>query len=90
MTPFYLKGMINPSLNTRFSGGPKGIDGLPSGHPNLNNSHPGLLKDFPRGMLIIEMLSASFRTKEVEDETAKDVKWYQNAFDISPTKGSRG
>jgi hypothetical protein len=61
-------------LNTRFPGGLKGVDGLPSGHPNLNDSHPGLLKDFPKGILIIEMLPASLRPKEVEDKTAKDVK----------------
>jgi hypothetical protein len=33
-----------------------------------------LLKDFPRGILVIEMLPASLRPKEVEDEIAKDVK----------------
>ncbi len=70
MTPFRPKGLINPSLNTRFSGELKGVDGLPSGHPNLNGSHPGLLKDFPRGIL-----PASLRPKEVEDEATKDVKW---------------
>jgi hypothetical protein len=68
------KGLINPSLNTRVSGGSKRIDDLPSGHPNLNDSHPGLLKDFPRGILIIAMLSASLRPKAVEDEATKDVK----------------
>jgi hypothetical protein len=46
-------------MNTRFWGGPKGVDGLPSGHLNLNGSHPSLLKDFLRGILVIEMLSAS-------------------------------
>jgi hypothetical protein len=61
-------------LNTRFPGGLKGVDGLPSGHPNLNGSHLGLLKDFARGILVIEMLPASLRQKEVEDEVAKDVK----------------
>jgi hypothetical protein len=71
--------MINPSLNTRFPGGPKGVDGLPSGHPNLNGSHPSLLKDFPRGILVIEMLPTSFRPKEVEDEVVKDVK---RLFDV--------
>jgi hypothetical protein len=55
-------------------GGPKGIDGLPSGHPNFNGSHPGLLKDFPKGTLVIEMLLAFLQLKEVEDEAAKDVK----------------
>jgi hypothetical protein len=61
-------------MNTRFLGGSKGVDGLSSGHPNLNGSHPSLLKDFPRGILIIEMLLASLRPKEVEDEVVKDVK----------------
>jgi len=75
VTPFCPKGLINPSLNTRFLGGSKGVDGLPSGHPNLNGSHPGLLKDFPRRILVIEMLAASLRPKEVEDEVTKNVKW---------------
>jgi len=79
VTPFYPKGLINPSLNTRFSGGPKGIDGLPSGHPNLDSSHLGLLKDFRRGILVIEMLLAFLRPKEVEDEVMKDVK---QLFDV--------
>jgi hypothetical protein len=78
VTPFCLKGLINPSLNTRFPGGPKGVDGLPSGHPNLNGSHLGLLKDFPRGILVIEMLLASLQPKEVKDEVAKDVKPLSN------------
>jgi hypothetical protein len=65
-------------LNIRFTGGPKGVDGLPSGHPNLNGSHLGLLKDFPRGILVIEVLPASFRPKEVKDEIAKDVKRLSN------------
>jgi hypothetical protein len=33
-----------------------------------------LLKDFPRGVLVIKMLPASLRPKEVEDKTTKDVK----------------
>jgi hypothetical protein len=78
VTPFCPKGLINPSLNTRFIGGPKGVDGLPSGHPNLNCRHPSLLKDFSKGILLIEMLPASLRPKEVKDETAKDVKRLSN------------
>jgi hypothetical protein len=70
--------LINTSLNVRFSGGPKGVDRLPNGHPNLNNSNLGLLKDFPRGILVIEMLLASLRLKEVEDEIVKDVKRLSN------------
>ncbi len=74
MTPFRCKGLIHPSLNARFPGGLKGVDGLPSCRLNFNGSHAGLLKDFPAGILIIEMPPASLRPKEVEDETAKDIK----------------
>jgi hypothetical protein len=66
-------------LNTRVPGGPKGINGLPSGHSNLNGSNPGLLKDFPRGILVIKMLLAYLHSKEIEDKTAKDVK---RLFDV--------
>jgi hypothetical protein len=78
VTSFCPKGLINPSLNTSFPSGSKGVDGLSSGYPNLNGSHPGLLRDFPKGILIIEMLLASLRPKEVEDEVAKDVKRLSN------------
>jgi hypothetical protein len=33
-----------------------------------------LLKDFPRGILVIKMLPASLRPEEVDDKTTKDVK----------------
>jgi hypothetical protein len=66
-------------LNTRVYGGPKGINGFPSGHPNLDGSHLGLLKDFLRGILIIEMLPASLRPKEVQNKVTKDGK---RLFDI--------
>jgi hypothetical protein len=38
-----------------------------------------LLKDFPRGILVIEMLPASLRSEEVEDEAVEDVK---QLFDV--------
>jgi hypothetical protein len=79
VTPFRPKGLINPSLNIRFLGGLKGVDGLPSGYPNLNGSHPGSLKDFPKEILVIEMLLTYLRPKEVEDEAVKDVK---RLFDV--------
>jgi hypothetical protein len=41
------------------------------------------LKDFPRGILVIEMLPASLRPKEVEDEAAKDVKWLSDVGEAS-------
>jgi hypothetical protein len=61
-------------LNTRVQGGQKGINGLPSDHSNLNSSNPGLVKDFPREILVIKMLLASLRPKEVEDKITKDVQ----------------
>jgi hypothetical protein len=66
-------------LNTRVLGGPKEINGLPSGHFNLNGSNPSLLKDFPRGILVIKMFTTSLCPKEVEDKIAKDVKRF---FDV--------
>jgi hypothetical protein len=42
MAPFRLKGLIDPIMNTRLMGGLEGVDGSPSGHPNLNNGHPSL------------------------------------------------
>jgi hypothetical protein len=74
MTPFRPEGLINPSLNIRFSGGSKRLDGLNDGH---------LLKDFPRGILIIEMLLASLQPKEVEYEATKNVKriYFSTSFD---------
>jgi hypothetical protein len=41
------------------------------------------LKDFPRGILVIKMFPASLRPKEVEDETAKDVKRLSNVGEAS-------
>ncbi len=83
MAPFRLKGLIKRSLNTRVSGGPKRINGLLSGHSNLNDSNLGLLKDFPRGILVIKMLPASLRPEEVEDKTTKDVKWLSDIGEAS-------
>jgi hypothetical protein len=45
-TPFHPKGLIHSNLNARFPGGPKGVDGFPSGHLNLDDGHPCLLKSF--------------------------------------------
>ncbi len=53
------------------------------GHSNLNGSNPGLLKDFPRGILVIKMLLASLCPKKVEDKTAKDVKWLSDVGEAS-------
>jgi hypothetical protein len=75
VTPFSPKGLLNPISNTKFSGGPEGVDGLPSGHPNLNDSHPSLLWDFPRGILVVEVLLPPLRPQKVENEVAENVKW---------------
>ncbi len=85
MAPFRPKGLLNPILNTRVPGGPKGIKGLPSGHSNLNDSNPGLLKDFPRGILVIKMLPAPQCPKKIKDKTAKDVKRLSDVGDIVMT-----
>jgi hypothetical protein len=72
MTPFGPKGLINSNLSARLPGGPEEVDGFPSGHPD--GGHPGLLKSVPKGVLIVKVLSASFRPKKIEDEATKDVE----------------
>jgi hypothetical protein len=79
MTPFSLEGLINPNLNTRFLSGPERVDGLPSGHPNLDGGHPGLLKNILRGVLVVKVLAAPLRPKEVQNEAMKDV---ERLFDV--------
>jgi len=74
MTSFRPKGLINSNLSARLPGGPEGVDGFPSGHPDLNGDHLGLLKSVPKGVLIVKVLSASFRPKKIEDATTKDVE----------------
>ncbi len=71
MTPLCPKGLTNPNLNDRLSGGPEGIDGFPSGHPNLND----VLKNVFKEVLIVKVVPATFRPEKVEDETFEDVKW---------------
>jgi hypothetical protein len=78
MTPFRPKGLSNPILNARFPGGLEQVDGLPSGHPNLDGGHQGLLKNFPSGVLVIEMLPAPLGPEEVENEAVKNVKRLSN------------
>jgi len=70
VTPLCLKGLIDPNLNVRFSSGPEGVDGFPSGHPDFD----GVLKNIFKGVLIVKVLPASFRLEEVEDEAFEDVK----------------
>jgi hypothetical protein len=72
MTPLCLKGLIDLNLDTMLSGGLEGVDGFPSGHPNLDGGHPGLMENVSR-VLVVKMLPASFGPKEVENKTSKDV-----------------
>jgi len=73
MTPLCPKGLIDPILNTRLSGGLEGVDGFPSGHPDLDDGRLGLLKNVPGGVLVIKVLPASFRPKKVDNETSENV-----------------
>jgi hypothetical protein len=89
MTPLCPKGLIDPILNTRLSGGLEGVDGFPSGHPDLDGGRLGLLKNVPGGVLVtlrlgllknvpggvlvIKVLPASFRPKKVDNETSENV-----------------
>jgi hypothetical protein len=74
VTPFCPKSLINSNLSARLPSGPEGVDGFPSGHLDLDGAHPGLLKSVPKGVLIVKVLSASFRPKKIEDEATKDVE----------------
>jgi hypothetical protein len=69
MTPLHLKGLIDPNLHTRLPGGPEGVDGFPSGHPDLDGGHPSLLENIFRGVLVVKVLPAPFGPKRVDDET---------------------
>jgi hypothetical protein len=73
MAPFHPKGLIDPILNPRLTGGLEGVDGLPGGHPNLNGGHPSLLENIAGGVLGVKVHPTSFRPKEVENETSKNV-----------------
>jgi len=75
MTPLCPKGMIDPILNTRLPGGPEGVDGFPSGHPDLDNGHLSLLKNILGRVLVIKTFPTSFELEKVENETSKNVKW---------------
>ncbi len=68
------KVLPNDNLSARFLSGPEGVDGFPSGHPNIDGGHPSLLKRVPKGVLIVKVLSASFKPKKIEDEATKDVE----------------
>jgi hypothetical protein len=59
MTSFHPKGRIDTILNTRLSGVPKGVDGFPGGHSNLDDGQPSpLQEEFER-----QSASYIFRTK---------------------------
>jgi hypothetical protein len=75
---FRPKGLIDSIINTRPTSGFEGIDGFPSGHPNLNIGHPGLMENIVGGVMNVKMHPTSFRPKEVEDEAPKNVKRLSN------------
>jgi hypothetical protein len=78
MAPFCLKGLIDTIINIRLTGGSKGIDGFPGGHPNFNNGHLGLMENIVGRVLSINMHPKSFRPKEIKDQALKNVKQLSN------------
>jgi len=75
VTPFCFKGPINPILNVRHS---EVVDGFLGSHTDFDDGHPGLLDNVSRGILAVKMHLASFRPKEVDDETFEDVQRLPN------------
>jgi len=75
LAPLRPKGLVDPILNTRLTCGSEGVDRFPSGHPNLNGGHPGLLEKIIGGVLGVKVHPTSFKPKEVENETSKNVQW---------------
>jgi hypothetical protein len=57
---------------------PKGIDGFPGRHPNLNSSNPSLLENIGGGVLCIKVHPTPFRRKKIKNETPKNVQWLLN------------
>jgi hypothetical protein len=55
-------------------------NGFPSGHTDLHSRHPGLLENFPKRILVAEVLSASFGLEMEEDEASEDV---ERLFEVS-------
>ncbi len=74
MKPFSLEGFNNSMMSVRVPSGPTGVNRLLGGHVDLNYGHPSLLQDFAKGILIVEVLSASLRLEKVKDEASEDVK----------------
>ncbi len=89
MEPFSLEGFSNSILSVKVPSGPTGANRLPGGHADLDRGHPGLLQDFVRRILVVEMLPTSLRPEKVKDEAFENVKGLLDvgvAFDVVTLK----
>jgi hypothetical protein len=72
--PFCPKGLLNATLSLLILVRIRRPNSSPSGHANLGRGFPGLKHDFFDGVLVIEVPSAPFRPKVVEEKAPQDVE----------------
>jgi hypothetical protein len=72
--PFSLKSLLYANLIVLIPILVRGPDGLPSGDANLSRGLPRLEQDPLEGVLVVEMLAASFGPEVVEQEPPEDVE----------------
>ncbi|CAK9224033.1 unnamed protein product [Sphagnum troendelagicum] len=75
MKPFLSEIKLKARLSARVLRVALGFDGFPSSHAHLNRGHPGLCKNAFDGVLVSEVLFASFGPDVVQDEASEDVQW---------------
>jgi hypothetical protein len=74
MEPLGLKGHLNPSLGVLIPKLPSVFYGSPGGHADLHRSLPGLEEDSLERVLAVEVPSASFGPKVIEEQILENVE----------------
>ncbi len=74
MEPLGLKGHLNPSLGVLIPKLPSVFYGSLGGHADLHRSLPGLEEDSLERVLAVEVPSASFGPKVIEEQIPENVE----------------
>ncbi len=74
MEPFFSEAKLNTRLSARLLGITLRVDSFPRGHANLDGGHLGLSEDAFDGVLVPEVLFASFGPDVVQDEAFEYVQ----------------